>query len=326
MRIGLISSPVIKTPPDRYGGLERMVWWLADELELLGHEVILVAKEGSKNPGTLYEGHNNTEEELADIAGQHLNEVDVWHDNTHDKIFLRKYSPSCYVTTLHVQHRAWEKNVICISKAQRDYVGFSDTVPVVYHGINTAEYGCSYEKDNYLLFMGSLMPYKNPSAAIRLAKELDVPLYLAGICWDSNYWDDLKKEFGGNIVYVGDVGGAEKQQLLRKAKALIHPVASDYEYRGRKERWCEAGAIVVLEALVSATPVLSTPYGCIPEYIEQGKQGFMCETLEDLIKAYENLDKISKSSCVKRGLEFNSRKMAEEYLEQYTRVLKGESW
>ncbi|MBI3397813.1 MAG: glycosyltransferase, partial [Deltaproteobacteria bacterium] len=123
----------------------------------------------------------------------------------------------------------------------------------------------------------------------------------------------LKRRLSDQILYVGPVGGELKAMLLAKARALIFPT-----------QWCEPFGIVTIEALASGTPVITTHNGAMPEIIENGRHGFLCESISEMIEAIKSVDKIRAADCLKRVEEkFHYRRMAEEYIKLYQSILKS---
>lgn len=318
MKILLVSTAGVETPPTRYGGMERAVCWLADGLKELGHEVIVIAKIGSNYPGTLT---GETERDFAKTAEDYVGEADVLIDMSHDKVVARAFKDAIpQFSVWQVMVVTYDHNPVFISAAQRAYIG-RNNAPVGSYGLNLDEYPL-YEgpREDYLLFMGSVITEKRPHWVAELGKLANLPVIICGPKWDDKYWPILEEmEAMEHVTYLGDVGGAEKLELLQKAKCLVHPV-------GAKD-WVEAGAIVVLEALACGTPVIATRNGCIPEYVTDYINGFMAQSVNDMNIVLKYVENIPPLRC-RQSMQniWNHRAMARRYEHLARRVINGESW
>jgi len=338
MRIALVCTPLIKTPPDNYGGIERIVHWHGRNLVQEGLEVTVFGRTGSYLDGAdvvEYEGgEDNGFAEL--VAETHLKKnFDIIHDVTHDKIFMNRYPQynARSIATLQAMARRGP-NTTCISQAQKRDLGYGDHVPVVYNLVPVDEYPpIDNPSLDYFLYMGSISDYKGVDIAVSVCKKNNQNLIIAGVAWAAEYHDKLVKPHINDIdiMWAGDVGGSKKLELLQNARALIHPV-----------RWTEAGAIVVSEALACGTPVIGSNNGVLPELVNPAV-GFICSVEhydrdyphmaggcyneEQFDLAINKIDEIDRGDCRQYAVEFlNDKIMTRDYMDIYERVYNGENW
>lgn len=318
MNILLVSTAGIETPPEAYGGMEREVNWLAQGLRGLNHEVMVIAKMGSTVEGLA--GAGESEPEFVEVASALGGCFDVIIDFSHDKLVARSFPDVPQLNTYQVMTISWPVNPVFISNAQRQFIGYPDA-PVVYYGLDVEEYPYyAGPRDDYLLYMGSLIKEKRVHWVAELGERLELQVKIAGPRWQPEYWPVLEemKEMA-HVEFVGDVGGQQKLELIQKAKCLVHPVGG-YD-------WVEAGAIIVLEALMCGTPVIASTNGCLPEYIVDFHNGFCCESLDEMEAVWAWIDKITSFSCRNSVSDYYSKeRMAKDYELLASRVLRGETW
>jgi len=320
-RILIVSTASILTPPEKYGGMERMAAYLAAALRSMGNEVGLIAKKGSTEPGIV--GTATNEIEFVEIASHILDLYDVMVDFSHDKRIGRSFPDFPQLNVYQVMTVGWNRNPVFISQAQKDFIGVDG--PVVYYGLDKGDYqiGSKDYSEPYLLYMGSIIPEKRVEWAIAIAELMDMPIKIAGPHWVPEYWTGVIQpliERHPWVKYVGDVGGEEKLALLQRADGLVHPVGAN--------NWVEAGAIVAQEALTVGTPVLCTPNGCLPEYVEDWKNGIIGSSPADIAgkaKTFyaKGYDPIKIRSSVSH---LSSLSMAWNYLDLISEVRGGEKW
>ena len=336
MKIGLVVTPIIQCPPERYGGIERVAYWLGQDLVKLGHKVTLFARDGSYLDGAeviTFPGSEGKEYAQL-IANKHRGTYfDVIHDFTHDKHLTGHFRyESRVINTLQGLAKRGP-NTACISYAQRKHLyGELATYPVVYNRVPTDYFvPINNPTRDYLLYMGSINDYKGVDIAVEVAIETGNILKICGPAWDPAYFDKfVKPKIGDNIQFIGDVGGEEKLSLLQNAKALFHPV-----------RWCEAGAIIVSESISCGTPVVGSYNGVLPELISPAV-GKLASVLpfdeythgsggrydkKEMIWAVETIDEVDRDVC--RGYAeayFDKNKSTEEYVQLYNKITSGETW
>jgi glycosyltransferase involved in cell wall biosynthesis len=300
MHIVLCHDALI--PPPKYGGTERIVYWLAKALIQLEHRVTLIAKPGSAVAGATLLATGAPMPEDADI-------VHLWGTPSPP--------PSQpFIVTIQGNGQPGERfhpNTVFISRKHAENHGGTH---FVYNGIDPEEYPCDAlpaRKDHLVFLAKASWKVKNLAGAIEIARAANLPLHVLGSRdWPTELLRRLQRKlpsFGG-VRYFGMVGDAEKRQVLRNARALLFPV-----------RWPEPFGIAITEALASGCPVFGTPYGSLPEIItpEVGAVSAEASTLLDLLvnRTY------APEACRGRVLEgFDHLTMADSYLKLYERVQK----
>src|SRR5712675_1755867 len=335
MRIAQVAPLAESVPPKLYGGTERVVAWLIDELVNLGHEVTLLASGDSKTsaqlhavwPRALRLGRPRTDPMVAQAAlleavARRATEFDVIHvhiDWLHLPLFSRLGVP--FLTTCHgrldlpgfpdVVSRFPEAPFVSISDNQRVPLHDSKWMGTVYHGLPADLFRPTFEPGSYLAFLGRLTAEKGPEAAIRIARAAGMPLRIAAKVprGERGY---LKKQLepqidGKQVQLTGEVNDETKQQFLAGAAALLFPID-----------WPEPFGLVMIEAMACGTPVIAFRSGSVPEVIDDGITGFVVSGEAEAIQAVRRLGELDRQR-VRRHFEkkFTARRMAEEYLRLY---------
>lgn len=333
LRICLISTEYLPTPPTgHWGGIESVVADLADALHQLGHDVTLVAPTGSRSPNKLFETFST---ELTDIRAcerhflsyeEFVKKFDgVVHDHSHGKM-ARHIHPNVIQTVHGRQHPSGMgyERIVAISRAQakllEENCPLPRNIPVVYHGINTKRFLYKEEKSDRFLYFSIIAQFKGAKVALEIAKETGIKIDFAGI--DGDMTDAVRDCNLPNVKYIGRVSNEQRAELMANAKALIFPTGAFGE-----SNWLECFGLVMLEALVSGTPVIAASNGASPEIVGHGKVGYVCHSKAEMIKALENIENINPREC-RRYVEdcFSHKRMALNYMKLYERVLRGESW
>jgi glycosyltransferase involved in cell wall biosynthesis len=339
LRVILVSTPFIETPPKGYGGLEMVIWNLAVSLEKLGCHVTLVGAKGSQSPpnGTLIETVEPTmnvnwyewEKKAYAIYEPYLKDFDIIHDSTwwgFPYLFKMEH-PS--VKLCHTHHGAinFKKpppvefpNWIAISNYMAEYYKKAANLnsKVVYNGIDTTLYPFSPTKGDRLLYVGRIVPYKQPHIAIEVAKKLGVGLDIVGFAWQGEqaYFEKVKALCDGTqIKFQPNLSHEEKIKLMQNAKALLFPSKMGEPY-----------GLVCMESFSCGTPVIGTRDGAIPELIDNGVDGFLCDTVEEMMDAVKKIDSINPVACRRKAEQFDRLIMAKRYLWLYQDILKGSEW
>lgn len=327
MQLAVISAPILKTPPDDYGGMEGRAWCLADGLAKLGHNVALFAKAGSGTPPTpgLLVTYAD-ERQLPEVSDMFRDKIDCWLDLTHDKV-LSSERPNLPAISNHqvMSLMGSGVNPVFISQGQKDEKFPGVEGPVIHYGLDLGEYPF-YDgpRDDYLLYMGQMIPEKRIHVAIEVAIAANVPIRAYGPWWGPPEYHDklreLERLYPALVSLNDSIGGAQKTGALQRARALIH-LPGDRD-------WCEAGAIVVLEALAVGTPVICSPNGCLVEYLNVPESpGVLVTNLDDAVQAVESVTGILPSVCRKRVEEhFTQKRFALEYAILASRVRDGLRW
>jgi len=335
MRIAQIAPLAESVPPKLYGGTERVVAWLVDELVGLGHEVTLFASGDSRTraklhpvwPQALRLGRPRADPAAAcaallEAVAQHATRFDVIHahiDWMHLPLLQRLNVP--FLTTMHGRLdlpglpdlvRAFgTAPFVSISNNQRLPLGEARWLGTVYHGLPADLFQPSYERGDYLAFLGRLTADKGPEAAIRIARAAGMPLRIAAKLprAERHYFKErLEPQIDGQqIRLVGEVNDETKQRFLADAAALLFPID-----------WPEPFGLVMIEAMACGTPVIAFRAGSVPEVIDAGITGFVVEAEEEAVQAIQRLGKLSRHK-VRAQFErrFTAERMAQDYVGHY---------
>lgn len=351
MKVVIVSTPIYKSPPEKYAGLELITGLMAQELDDRGIETHLLAPEGSYEPrnGSLLSTGKEMEINEQQAFEKHkdrlleLGRSDdcvIW-DNTWANFgyMLKKEDPKIRVcSTFHGMepHRTvpFEKmNMICASQAQglvfNQSLGID--IKVVPHGIDLDAYKYNEKKEDYLLFLSRIFPPKGAHLAIALCDKLKQNLKVAGGSFgdDKVYLDFIKKKCENSkyCEYLGEVDHVTKVDLYSRAKGLLVPLIPFAVYGGTNpSTWVEIFGLFMPEALASGTPVITTFCGATPEIIENHKNGFLCAGMEDLEYAITHVGLIKPTDCLESAQYFNKKRMASQYIELFQGIINGAEW
>lgn len=334
--IAQISTGVYTLPPTGYAGIEAIVSDLSSELMNMGHDVTIVAPKGSVISGqdtcrvieTVSPSFNNDERGAYEIYKDKLDRFDVIHDHTHLKYIYThpKANDMPICSTLHNQCNfgspapVKHMNMIGISSWQSIATSGMLGIPIkyVHNGIDPSKYEYNENKGDKFLFLSRIARFKGAHEAISMAKRAGLKLDVAGedvFVNDPPYVHSIMSSCTGGITYYGNVQPSIKVSLLSNARALLLPLL-----------WDEPFGIVALEALASGTPVITLNRGAMPEIIEHGKSGFVCNTIPEMYECLDKIDSIKPIDCRKRAEEFTVSKMANEYIKLYKQMLEGYEW
>jgi glycosyltransferase involved in cell wall biosynthesis len=342
MRIAQVAPLVESVPPTLYGGTERIVSYLTEELVRQGHQVTLFASGDSQTAAELVAGCSTALrlgkrkrnpvlqqllmlEQLRDRCADF--DVIHFHIDLLQFPFLRTLDqPS--VTTLHGRldlpgvysfYREFrEARLVAISRAQRRCLPREAEVYLVYHGLPRNLLRPGRGQGNYLAFLGRISPEKNPTDAIAIALAAGLPLKIAAKVdrVDRTYWRKVVKPLidkEPSIEYVGEIGEHEKAQFLGDAKALLFPID-----------WPEPFGLVMIEAMACGTPVIAYPLGSVPEIVEDGCSGYVVGSREAAIAAIAKIDHLDRPAvreCFER--RFTVERMTMGYLSLYERLFNS---
>lgn len=331
MKIALISTTyIIPTPPPNFGGMERINYWIGQELVKRGHEVVLFGCKGSYLDGAhVVELPGGGEvhpaeggpyppyfEFMKDWVFSH-EPMDIFHDSTHHHEFSRRLNGIPVLATIHNPNPIESRNSVFISDSHRRYLGYS-TSPYVMNGAPEGEYPYVSEKEDYVLFMGALGTHKGFDIAIRFALDYGIPLKIAGHPMGDTEADILQKACTyPNIEYLGVIGEPLKSEVLSKASAVLMPF-----------RWSEPGCILAVEAMACGTPIIASNAGVLPEYVVDRRTGFLgCTDPESIYEAYRSLKDLDNEHSYQRFIErFTIGRVVDEYEQLYQRASNGEIW
>lgn len=345
MRIAQVAPLYEPVPPRHYGGTERVVSWLTEELVRRGHEVTLFASGDSRTTARLVAPCRRAiwldpaapdpvalhVVELAQVC-ERIGEVDIVHGHVDYLAFpFARLVRTPFVHTMHgrldLRHLVHlfahfrEVPLVSISDSQREplaAVGLN-WVATVPHGLPVSAIpfdAAGGGRGRYLVFLGRISPEKRPDLAIAVAKRLGLPLRIAARVDDKDrpYFESEIRPLMSHplIEFVGEVGDEEKWQLLGDALCLLFPVD-----------WPEPFGIAAIEALACGTPVVARPYGAVPEVIRDGEVGFLADTVEELVAAVKRVDLLDRARCRRHVEErFSVQVMADRYEAVYRRLLE----
>ena len=340
MRIAQVAPLFESVPPKYYGGTERVVSYLTEELVRQGHDVALFASGDSVTQAKLVATTRRSlrldkhcVDQLApqmlmlERVVQSASSFDVIHfhvDYLHFP-YSRRHN-TAHLTTLHgrldlpelvpLYREFHDMPVVSISSAQREPLPFANWLGTVHHGLPHDLYRFRAEAGEYLAFIGRVAPEKRVDRAIAIAKRVGLPLRIAAKvdAVDREYFESIVEPLLDDplVEYIGEIGDGEKQEFLGNAKVLLFPID-----------WPEPFGLVMIEAMACGTPVIALRRGAVPEIVEHGRTGFVVGDLDEAIVAAERIGKISRQRCRELFEErFTAARMASDYLALYESLLE----
>jgi glycosyltransferase involved in cell wall biosynthesis len=335
LHVGLIAPPWVAVPPPRYGGTEVVIDHLARGLVAAGHQVSLFATGDSTCPvekhWVLPEAVGTTGsliDELGHVQAAYaqLTHCDVIHDHTllGPLWAVANAVPIPMVTTNHGEftpeltalYRSVGEHVavVAISHHQASTAPTVPVAQVIHHGIDVDTLPVGRGDGGYVVFLGRMHPDKGVHRAIEVARAAGKRLLIAAKMWEpvehQYYAEQVEPLLGPDAVYLGQVGGADKHDLLAGAEALINPI-----------RWPEPFGLVMIEALAAGTPVLAFPEGAAPEIVDHGRTGFLCRDEADMVGRLATIGAIDRAAC-RHAAEsrFSTRRMVDDHIALYQRL------
>ena len=342
MRIAQVAPLYESVPPKYYGGTERVVSYLTEELVRAGHQVTLFASGDSVTAAKLIPASRRAlrlDKDCIDQLAHHVvllekvfrqgDEFDVVHfhiDYLHFPISRR--SAITHVTTLHgrldipdlapVYEEFDDIPLVSISDTQREPLPLANWIATVYHGLPQDLYQFRAQPGKYFAFLGRISPEKRVDRAIKIAKRIGIPLKIAAKVdlVDREYFKKVIKPLLRDplVEYVGEIGEGEKDDFLGNAYALLFPID-----------WPEPFGLVMIEAMACGTPIIAYRQGSVPEVIEQGHTGFVVDDLADAVAAAKRVPELSRKRCREVFEQrFTARRMARDYLRVYQGLIERE--
>jgi len=339
MRIAQIAPLTEAIPPKLYGGTERVISWLTEELVALGHDVTLFASGDSHTSAKLVSGWPRAlrfDDEVRDANALHLTmleqvcrrawDFDILHfhlDYYPFSLFSRVTSP--FLSTLHGRLYLPEHQhlfatfgsapIVSISDAQRLPVPDAGWVRTIHHGLPERSLMPQPAKPSYFAFLGRISPEKAVDDAIRIAQRCGVPLKLAAKVdkIDREYFEDKIRPLlrPPAVEYIGEISDSQKSEFLSGAICLLAPSA-----------WPEPFGLVMIEAMACGCPVIAYNRGALPEIIEDGVTGFLVDDDIAAGVAVGRLGTLSRRAIRKRfEARFTARRMADDYLALYRELV-----
>lgn len=339
VKIAQVAPLYESVPPQLYGGTERVVSYLTEELVRQGHDVTLFASADSRTaanlravcPKALRLEKRKFPTPLAwhvlqgELVAQEADSFDVVHSHADFLLFphiRERRIPA--ITTMHGrldipdQYALFKEfddmNLVSISNAQRAPMPWANWIATVHHGLPEDSYRPKESKGDYLAFLGRVSPEKGLAHAIRIAKNTRMPLRIAAKVdpVDEKYYQKnirpLLKD--PQIEFLGEIGEDEKSEFLGNAAAVLFPIT-----------WPEPFGLVMIEAMACCTPVIAFPGGSVPEIIENGVTGFVVNSVKAATQAIDRIPTISRSRCREVfETRFSARRMCEDYVRVYELV------
>jgi len=339
MRIAQVAPLIESVPPKHYGGTERIVSYLTEELVRAGHEVTLFASGDSVTNARLIAPFRRSvrknerckdpmarEVILIDHVVEHAREFDVIHFHTGYLHFaVSRHLPVPHVTTLHgrldmldlvrVFDRFRDVPVISISDSQREPVPWANWQATIYHGLPNDLFRFYPDRGDYLAFLGRISPEKRADRAIEIAKRIDMPLKIAAKVdrADRRYFKRVVEPLlnDPHVEWVGEISDQHKNEFLGNAYALLFPID-----------WPEPFGLVMIEAMACGTPVIAYESGSVPEVMEDGITGFVVREPGEAAEAIGRVTDLSRARCREVfETRFTATRMADDYMEVYEQMV-----
>ena len=339
MRIAQVAPLYESVPPKYYGGTERVVSYLTEELVRQGHEVTLFASGDSETTARLVAACPRSlrlDKQCIDQLAHHIvmlesvfqraSEFDIVHFHVDYLHFcMSRRQQITHVTTLHgrldipdlfpLYREFRDMPVVSISNVQREPLPWANWQATVHHGLPTDLYRFREQTGSYFAFLGRISPEKRVDRAIEIAKRVQIPLKIAAKVdrVDRKYFKTTIEPLlcDSLVEVVGEIGDREKDEFLGNAYALLLPID-----------WPEPFGLVMIEAMACGTPVIAYCGGAVPEILEEGRAGFIVEDLEGAVKAARRIPKLSRKRCREVFEQrFTATRMANDYVKVYERLI-----
>ncbi|HUQ85263.1 MAG TPA: glycosyltransferase family 4 protein [Candidatus Limnocylindrales bacterium] len=340
MKIAQIAPLIERVPPKTYGGTERVVSALTEELVKRGHDVTLFASGDSITTARLFPIYPThlRQAKLDDfkinsirlmgigIPYQRQEEFDIIHD--HNLPFstpTANLAQTPVVATLHgpidpgnqeLYENLNNPYLISISEAQVPKNAAINHITTIYHGFDMRNYPFSDTHKDYLLYVGRIAPKKGLHHAIGVAQKLNKRLIIAAKLDELHrpYFEEkIKPYLNDQISWIGEVNELERNKLMANTLAFLHPAC-----------WEEPFGLTMIEAMACGAPVVAFNRGSIPELIKNGRNGYVVETPDEMVDAISHIANINRRVCRRYALQnFNVEKMTDQYELVYQTILKG---
>lgn len=333
MKIAVLAPVAWRTPPRHYGPWEQMASNLTEGLSKAGIDVTLFATGDSVTSGKLdavisegYEENRNQDAKVVECL--HISNLmekagnfDLIH-NHYDFLPL-SYSGLIKTPIITTIHGFSSEKIIPVYQKYNNrgsYVSISDSdrhpslkyLKTVYNGIDTSGFVFNERPEGYLLFFGRIHPHKGTAEAIQIAIESGRKLLIAGIIQDQEYFNERVAPFlNADIEFLGAAGPEQRNEVLRGASALLHPISFE-----------EPFGLSVAEAMLCGTPVIAYQRGSMPELIKHGKTGFLVKDVEEAVAAVGQLETIDRAACREWAISrFSQERMVKDYISLYHQLL-----
>ena len=341
MRIAQVAPLFESVPPKLYGGTERVVSSLTEELVRLGHDVTLYASGDSVTSANLVPlcpqslrldplskdqiAHHIlmlqrvfADRDSFDIVHFHIDYLHFPLTRTHDIVNVTTLHGRLDIPDLAPLYREFsDMPLVSISNAQRAPLPWVNWQNTVYHGIAEDSFVFHPQPGEYLAFLGRISPEKGIDRAIEIATRFGMPLKIAAKVdrVDREYFEQVVKPQLDHplIEFIGEIGHSEKNEFLGNAYAVLFPV-----------NWPEPFGLVMIESMACGTPVIAYPCGSVPEVMEHGVTGFVVNNQTDAVAALACIPQLDRARVRMRfERRFSATRMASDYLAVYQRLLAG---
>lgn len=339
MRIAQIAPIVERVPPKKYGGTERVVHALTEEMVKRGHDVTLFASGDSSTSAKLESVYPRgiREAKIKDLYGvnpwtllniglayEMQDEFDIIHDHLAPiSLPTASIATTSVVMTMHGDFNTQNRklfqtmqgaHVVTISESQMYSLPSLNHAGTIHNGLPMDHYPFGESMGEYLLIVGRIALEKGTHMAIDVAQQLDLPLIIAAKIdeHDRAYFKEyVEPRLSDRIQWIGEVDETERNALMTGARCLLHPIT-----------WREPFGLVLIEALACGCPVVAFNRGSIPEIIDTGVTGYVVEDVDTMIEAVGNIAAIDRAICREKALlNFSATVMADGYETVYHKIL-----
>lgn len=338
LKIAQIAPLFESVPPRLYGGTERVVSYLTNELVNQGYDVTLFASGDSVTSATLVSQQEQALRlsnyidpmpyhilQLQEVI-ERAHEFDLLHYHTDYLHFpLSRLTQNTTITTLHgrlnipelipLYQKFSDMPVVSISNSQRIPLPHANWVGTVYHGLPVDLYKKGKGNGNYVAFVGRISPEKRVDYAIEIARRAGVNIRIAAKVdkADEIYYEkNIRRLFDlPHVEFVGEIGEDQKGEFLGNALAMVFPID-----------WPEPFGMVLIESMACGTPIVAYNKGSVPEVIDPGKTGYIVEDIDQAVEALNVIHTISRDTC-RTVFEnrFSATIMAKNYIQLYEKLL-----
>jgi glycosyltransferase involved in cell wall biosynthesis len=343
MKIAQVAPLYESVPPKLYGGTERVVSYLTEELVRQGHEVTLFASGDSQTAARLIPAcpeslrlnptcidHLAHHYVMLDDVMERASEFDFIHFHVDYLHFpLSRVNSLPQLTTLHgrldlpdlapLYRKFMDMPVVSISKSQRKPLPWANWAGNVYHGLSTEDLQLGTGSGKYLAFLGRISPEKRVDRAIEIAIELGIPLKIAAKVdkADREYFETSIKHLLNHplVEYIGEIAEDQKSEFLGNALAYLFPID-----------WPEPFGLTMIEAMACGTPTVAFNCGSVSEVLSHGKTGFIVNSISEAVEAVKRVPELSRKACRQEfEARFTASRMAHDYVTLYENIVSAKS-
>jgi glycosyltransferase involved in cell wall biosynthesis len=344
MRIAMLAPLMEAVPPRQYGGTERVISTLTEELARRGHDVVLFASGDSDTSATLVPVcptglrldnavKDYTAYTLVELSAAYAEAENFDLIHNHNDYLAFGYARLAETPTLTTTHGRLdlpevrrfydyfrEQRLVAISHDQRAWLPEANWIGTVHNGIAVDHFQFRAQPGDYLVFLGRISPEKRPDRAIEIARDVGRRLIIAAKVdpVDQAYYEyaiaPLIRSCPDLVEFIGEVNEREKDELLGGAYAYLFPID-----------WPEPFGLTMVEAMATGTPVIATNVGSAPEVVADGVTGFLCSTMREMIDAVPRVAALDRRACRERAERlFSATAMADGYEALYRLALADE--